>query len=122
MNLLLAVTLVHFSTHHDSISKDSISKGSVESPVFKQHLGIRVMEDYSEVANCAPPLKTRNKSSSSRKKSSSDSVKETSEETTVTVVSYYSSVTDIIGCLYAILSLLEGLCIHTQVTAFMQCI
>ena len=80
---------MHFSTHHysiskDSISKDSISKDSIDLPVFKPQMTSRVIEDYSEVVNCAlPPKAVRHKSSSSRAKSNSDSIKEKPEETPV---------------------------------------
>ena len=77
---------MHYSTpRHDSISKDSISK---DIPVFKPQLSTRVIEDYSQVVNCAPPPKAiRNKSASSRKKSNS-SIKEKSEEAPVPLGSY----------------------------------
>ena len=80
---------MHFSTRHDSISKDSISKESIDLPVFKPQMTSRVIEDYSEVVNCArPPKAVRHKSSSSRTKSNSDSIKEKPEETPVPLGSY----------------------------------
>ena len=86
MLIVIHISLVHFSTHHDSISKDSISKDSTDLPVLKPQLTSRVIEDYSEVVNCARPLKSvRHKSSS---KSNSDSVKEKPEETPVPLGSY----------------------------------
>ena len=57
--------------------------------MFKPQLGTRVIEDYSEVVNCAPPPKAvRHKSSSNRKKSSSNSVTEKPEETPVPLALY----------------------------------
>ena len=73
-----------------------------------------VIEDYSEVVNCArPPKAVRHKSSSSRTKSNSDSIKEKPEETPVPLGSYetvamvsdsvvtsrfYSTVVHILSC------------------------
>ena len=75
---------MYFSTRRDSISKDSI-----DLPVFKPQMTSRVIEDYSEVVNCAqPPKVVRHKSSSSRTTSNSDSIKEQPEETPVPLGSY----------------------------------
>ena len=57
--------------------------------VFKPQMTSRVIEDYSEVVNCArPPKAVCHKSSSSRTKSNSDSVKEKPDETPVPLGSY----------------------------------
>ncbi|XP_065911289.1 uncharacterized protein [Dysidea avara] len=77
------------NTHRDNISKDSISKNNIDLPVFKPQMTSHVIEDYSEVVNCARlPKAVCHKSASSRTKSNSDSIKEKLEETPVPPGSY----------------------------------